>query len=400
MVEYRPLPDSALDAYRTALSYAFNPTGDRFDPEEDEELPPTMQVGERRGLFDGDELVSVCAHHFFNSRVRGGWHSMGGLSAVATPPEHRRHGHVRSLLAETLQEYRDREAYFASLWAFSEPFYAKFGWATTNRYVIQEGPPSALAFAREHESGSFFEAEKADWEALNDVLLSHGAQYQLTVDRTEDWWHNRIFHSWRSDPYVYGWRSETGSVEGYVVFTIEETDESTSQMQVWDMAFTTPDARLNLLRLLSNHEGQIDSVKITGPEDALLIDIMDDPSTLTYTVKPGPMIRLVDVPAALESLSYPETLEGRVNIEVSDPLADWNESTVAVEFEDGSATVTETADIPDLSLDIGSLSQLVVGYRPIERLDREGVVDVHGGTVADLLSQAFPEQSVFLRENF
>lgn len=399
MVEYRALPDSKLDDFRAYLTYAFNPTGDRYDPEEAEEPPPPWRVGDRRGVFDGDQLVSVCVHHIFDTQIRGDWFDMGGLSAVATPPEFRRRGHIRTLLEETLHEYRDRDAFISALWAFSDSFYAKYGWATANRYVHQTGPPEAFAFAREYESGEFVRPEKSDWETLNQIQLDHGERYALTVNRTEEWWKNRAFHGWRDDPYLYAWKQD-GRMQGYLNYTIDETDDGNSQIRIWDFAYSSHEARMNLFRFLASHQDQIDSVRHGGPVDSILIDLLDDPSKLTYEVKAGPMVRLVDVEEALEAISYPASVDASLTLSVEDGLAAWNDDTFVLEISGGSVDVSRTDDSPDVSMDVGSLSQLFVGYRPIERLALEGDAVIHTESAANALAEAFPEEPVFLRENF
>ncbi len=401
MVEYRPLPDSALDRYRRYVSYAFNPTGERYDPAESEELPTPATVGERRGLFDDtDRLLSVCAHHIFTARIRGEWYGLGGLSAVATPPEYRRRGLTERMLGETLEEYRNRGLFVSALWAFSDPFYAQYGWETANQILQHEAPPSAFAFAREHEAGSFFEAEPDDWEALHDVLLTHGSSYELAIERTREWWEKRVFAGWESDPYVYAWE-DGRSVEGYVVYDVEETDDGSSQIQVRDFAYSSHRARLNLLRFFANHEDQIDSVKlVTHPEESL-IDLVPDASKLTSTLRSGPMVRLVDVEAGLSAISYPPSFETRMTIRVRDSIADWNDDSFAVDISEGEALVERTDADPDLTIEVGRLSQLFVGYRPLEELRAEtDGVEVADEAGFEALSSAFPERTVYLREGF
>lgn len=52
-----------------------------------------------------------------------------------------------------------------------------------------------------------------------------------------------------------------------------------------------------------------------------------------------------------------------------------------------------------MTLDVGPLSQLVVGYRSVGTLRRRGDLDGTDGAVADL-TVAFPEETVYLRQYF
>ncbi|MFB6266183.1 MAG: enhanced intracellular survival protein Eis [Halodesulfurarchaeum sp.] len=410
MAEYRELPDDALDTYQSFLSYAFNPTGDVYEPEEDE-LPIPAQVGERRGLFEGDELRSVCAHHFFRTLLRDEWFEIGGLSAVATPPEFRRKGHVRKMLESALEEYRERDVFLSALWPFDHGFYRKFGWELGTRLAVETGPPDALDFAHDDGHGHFERMAPDDWEALNEVLLEHGSRYDLTVDRTEEWWRKRVFSGWESDPYVYGWLDD-GDVRGYVVYQMREDDDGETELLVWELAYVDHDARTNLLRLLANHDSQVQQLRRFSPPDDLLLDSLPDPRAFEYAIKPGAMVRLVDVGLGLEAISYPRDLSSTCSIHVSDPMVDWNSGVFDVTFQDGEATVehrqysspsdsagTEPTDA-DVSLDIGSLSQLFVGYRTVSDLAESGSISISDSTAAETLGSAFPSRNCFLGENF
>jgi len=135
MVEYRPLGEDYRDAFAEYTGYGFAPERGpvEYDPEEHDH--ERMELGDRRGLFpdDGDDPLCVCVHHWFDALVRGERHPSPRLSFVATPPEHRRQGHIEQLLARSLAEYRDRGERFSLLWPFRYRFYRQFGWETCSR---------------------------------------------------------------------------------------------------------------------------------------------------------------------------------------------------------------------------------------------------------------------------
>jgi hypothetical protein len=53
-----------------------------------------------------------------------------------------------------------------------------------------------------------------------------------------------------------------------------------------------------------------------------------------------------------------------------------------------------------VTLGIGALSQLYVGYRPIDDLARRGAATIHDDRGQGLLADAFPASETFLRERF
>lgn len=107
MADYRPLPEDHEEVFHEYVHYGFSPEEgpSEYDPED---LPERAKLGSKRALYpDGSAdaaPVSVCKHYWFDARVRGDVHAVPGLSAVATPPERRRQGHVRRLLAASLEE--------------------------------------------------------------------------------------------------------------------------------------------------------------------------------------------------------------------------------------------------------------------------------------------------------
>ncbi len=397
MPEYRPLSESEEPAFASIVSNAFRPASGPhvFDPEEGGSV--ISPLGERRGLFDGEELLAVCKHHPFTVRVGGTRLPMGGVAAVAVPPENRRKGHARRLLAASLAEYRDRDFPLAALWPFEHAFYAAFGWATATRYVSLETTPETLAFAREERGGSFVGLDPDAHDRLAAVLTTHNMRFDVVIDRTENWWRERVFDTWNGEPYVYGWE-RNGDLRAYVAYHIEDSDGGT-RLRTVESAWADPDARLAVLGFLADHDSQVDSIRMREP-DAGLLEIVPTPKAVDATVHTGPMVRLVDVTGALQRRSYPEVASGTAVIGVEDPLCDQNDGRFRIEFDAGEARVTPVPAKPDLTLGIGALSQLYVGYRSVGDVVRTHDATMHDDSVRTILGDAFPVAEVFLRERF
>lgn len=413
MIEYRPVPEAREEEFREMLSYAFNPEGGPRSFEPDEEPPAPAQIGENRGLFDvagdgprndddtgtEDALLVACRHLHLAATLRGDAVEVAGITGVSSPPEYRRRGLVRRLMADSLAEFRDRGIPLAALWPFKHSFYRRLGWAVSNTYATQEFPVDAIAFAREDrpDAGEFVRLEADDWARLSAVRAAHGAGYELTVDRTEEWWRKRVFSGWDTDPYVYGYERD-GELRGYLVYRIASGDDGRT-LRAWDAAFVDHAARLALLGFIADHDSQVATVFLYGPPDETLLDLVPEPDEVDLSVKAGPMVRLVDVAPALEALPYPDA-DGDVVLEVSDPLCDWNAGCFALSVDDGRASVAETADDPDASLDVGTLSQLAVGYRSAGALAEAGGLALATPEAAAVLDRLFPARAVFLREGF
>lgn len=395
--EFRELGPDHRVTFQEYVDYAFDaasgPTA--YDPGE---VPDRLD--REFGVFEGGDLRSVCTHHDFTARVREDWLPLAGLAAVATPPEHRRRGLVRTTVRESLRLWRG-EYPFAALWPFEHAYYRQFGWALANKSVRYTCPPAALGFARGRE-GSLWRVEPDDWEQLQDVHEAHGRSRGLTLRRDGEWWRQRVFRSIGGGRrYVYA--LDRDGVDGYVVYTVEG-----DRLRVNDLAFRDHDAYCRLLAFLADHDSQVEEVRFYREEGSELFDLVDEPEAVECTVSPGAQIRIVDVERAIEALSYPDDAAGTVRLAVTDGQAPWNDRTFEVTVADGAAdarpvdgggSAVDGDGDPDASVDIGTLAQLAVGTHGAERARRLGGLDAPSEVVG-ILSEWFPPRTVNLREFF
>ncbi len=422
MVEYRPFPESREDEFRAFTRYAFSPERGPYDSEEAEDR---TFLADGRGLFDGDEPLAVCAHHAFDLRIRGADRRVAGLSAVACPPEHRRCGHVRRLLRESLSEHRADGIAVSALWPFEYGFYRRFGWATASRYTHLTAAPEELSFAAEAVdpgAGRFRRLGVDDYPAVAALLETVADRYDLTMARSAAWWEHRSLRSWETDPFVYGYERDE-ELRGLLSYTFSEgEDKNERTMTVSDAVAADETAWLHLLRFCRNHDSQAGEVRIRAPPDVDVLDRVADPRAVTQEDRTGPMVRLVDVADALELLEPGEPPSGAAaerdgptagpvasfDLAVEDPLVPWNDGrfTVRVDAADGAVSVTPTDEPaaddatsrPTASVDVGTLSQLFVGYLSVAEAARLGRLDP--GPAQSTLERLFPPRRTFLREGF
>jgi len=420
-MEYREFPDERADEFDAFMRYAFSPAEGPYDPEEADDRDT---IADTRGLFDGGDPVAVCAHHYFSLRIRGDDREVAGLSAVASPPEHRRQGNVGRMLRESLAEYRDRGVSVSTLWPFEYPFYAGYGWATGSRYRHLTAPPERLGFVDDliatagDEAGTFRRLGEDDYAAVKPVLAAMADRYDLTMDWTEEWWRERALQGWKTDPFVYGWE-RGGDLRALCAYSFDDDagDVDDPVMRVSDVAVADDEAWFQLLRLFRNHDSQVSEVRIRAPPDAPVLDLVDDPRAVDCEVRTGPMVRLVDVAAALEALAPGPEIETAFSLSVVDPLADWNDGTFRVAVADGSVAVERGGaaergaaaergepesggrETADAAVDIGALSQLYVGYTSVDEAVRSDGLTVDS-PLGDDLRALFPPRTTHLREGF
>lgn len=403
MADYRPVPEDREDDFREIAQYAFGAESGPYDPdaELDERRERMFSFGDRRGMFDGDELLAVCKHVDFTARVRGEWLPMAGLSAVASPPEHRRKGLVGELLAAALAEYREREQPISALHPFDEEFYARYGWATGARYTTATVDADALSVVRADAAGSFRRVAPDEHEPLEPVFDAWLDGYSLATRRDDDWWRDRVFQTYDRRLFAAAWERD-GDPRGYLVYAVEDGDDG-RRLKTYEMAYLDHQAYVNLLRYCYNHDSQVDHVELYGHSQDRILDVVADRGAVDVEVASGQMVRIVDVPAALEAVPYPDVEHVDLTLAVEDEHAPWNDGTFAVRVRDGEATVEATEATPgtaDATLGVGTLSQLYVGHHAVGRAREVGDLHVGDADVARTLGALFPERPVFLPEGF
>lgn len=413
MVDYRPIPDER-ELFHDYRSYAFRPEEGvpAYDPDEHED--PRDTLGSRRGLYVDDgsdpDPRCVCRHYWLESRVRGERHRTAGIASVATPPEYRRNGHVAELLAESLAEYRDRDVRFSVLWPFQYRFYRHYGWDTANSVLIHECAPDVLSFSEgrtDGDDGTLSRCVPGDYDRLEAAYQAHLEQYALSLERDETWWRHRVFGGHSRDSFVYAYERD-GRFEGYLVYSIDG-DLGDRTMAVDELVFTDLEAIRALLSFCRDHDSQVERIRLRLPKNVPLRAIARNPDEIETTLADGPMVRVVDVVATLSALSYP-VCESHLTLRVEDPMSDWNDGLFTLSVEKGLAKCSRNAertesdenadDDPDISLDIGALSQLVVGTHSVTTLKRMGRLEASEGASVDTLSMLFPESGVYLGDRF
>ncbi|MEF8974595.1 MAG: GNAT family N-acetyltransferase, partial [Haloarcula sp.] len=330
--------------------------------------------------------------------VRGAATTVGGLGAVATPPEHRGQGHAADLCRHALCEYREADVGFVALWPFSTPFYRRLGWGTANTCRRYDMPPSALP---DHgTAGRMVRLDADDWELLRRVDSAVAAGTALSLCRSEAWWRERTLADWDGGglPYCYGYERD-GELQGYVVYTV--ADDAGHTLSVTNLAAADEEARQALLAFLGNHGAQVERVTLQLPPDADLLYRVDDPGAVDCTVEAGPMVRLTGV-GYLERLDWPAG-DLDCTLSVSDPLLDRNDGLFELSVSGGTATVDSlpAADATaDATVDVATLSKLAVGTHGVDAAERLAGLEILDESVRQPLTDVFRSEPVYLDEFF
>jgi predicted acetyltransferase len=160
--------------------------------------------------------------------------------------------------------------------------------------------------------------------------------------------------------------------DGYVLF-LQEHKEWGYDLRVRDMAALSPEAGRRMWSFLALHSSQCRDVYWRGPLVDPLLRLLPEPEHRVVT-KESWMLRLVDVPKALEMRGYPEAAEVELHIEVIDDVLADNNGRFTLHTAGGKAEVAEGGR-GDLRLDVRDLASLYTGMVTPAQLQAVGAIE-------------------------
>src|SRR3712207_1957238 len=149
----------------------------------------------------------------------------------------------------------------------------------------------------------------------------------LMLHRDEQWWQGSM-RPWRPEmpPFLVAVYEENGEALGYVVYGVEEKQMDrpgpSEQITVWDFAWLTPAAHRALTQYLLGYDLVYSIRSWRMPEDDPLFSHVQEPRMLNLSVGDGTLVRIIDLPAALEGRGY--DVDGRISFAYEDDLCPWN----------------------------------------------------------------------------
>lgn len=335
---------------------------------------PASRVGRRdwflrhpewvRGAFVEGRLAAVARCYpfemFWGVPVR-----LGGIASVATAVEHRHAGLARALMTDALRGLREAGVGWSALWPFSGPFYRRLGWERCHADLTCEG-----ALADLPRGGPVQQAELRPTPELWVAYSAWATRWNGTLARSPEWWERRLAN--------FGVPSLAYEVpgRGFLHLQLEAGEPG---VRILDLFWRDAEAGRSLLGCLRGFAAQASRWTWRAPWDAALLE--DD--ACNRTARPGMMLRVVDVPAALAALR--PSGSGRLRLRVADDVLEWNDGDFEVEWQDGQASVARTDRQADLRLDVRALAQVLSGYLRPETAWKDGRAE---GDLAALRSLA------------
>lgn len=327
----------------------------------------------------------------YQSRFDGHVVKMGGVGGVATLPAHRRGGAIRACMQASFRDLYDSGFVLSSLYPFSSAYYRKFGFENGQPCQLWTLPLSDLNVP--DVGGRVYQLFPGDDYAP--LLAVYNAVYEdcnLSVVRKvydEDLAEKNLLEEKR---YIFVWEDETGAPGAFLIGGRDgevlncRTDFSARN----GLLFRDARALQGLLHFVRTaFIANFEAIRFSTPAHTNVISLFPEVTSIDCKLFVNGMLRVVNVEEALKLCRCRG--EGKLTVQVNDPLLPENCDTFQIEFAPNAENkVRRVTEQPDVVLNIGDFSALLLGVRGAEEFPWMPAVQVK--------NQNAPFENVFYKK--
>ncbi len=283
---------------------------------------------------------------------------MLGIAGVAVAPECRGSGLARTMMEHTLREARERALPISTLFASTQALYRQVGYE-------QAGHRHRIAFrpdlAPRDRAMPVRPLADADEPQIRSCYAQFASCHDGTLDRGHYCWART-----RDNPDAvfegFGVEGEAG-LEGYCFIRQIRIDTGRQHIAVSDLAFMTARAGRRLLGFLADFAMVAEEVSLFGGAWHPLLALMPM-QRFNVELRDYWMLRVADLPAALQARGYAGGVRTAVALDVVDKCIPENAGPWTLEVEAGSSSVVRRARpaTPKISCDIRALGAMYSGF--------------------------------------
>lgn len=306
----------------------------------------------------------------------------GYIGAMTANPENRTQEIMNVLAADTLGFIAGRGMPVAFTVPDNYKFYEKYGFALCYDYKQYDIAPNELPLYG--VNGSILRPACADEEVirmLNGIYSQFMRGRTGYLIRTPENWKLIIDDLYKNfDGKCVIYKDDKDGLLGYMLYIVRD-----SKMGVYEMAYTGRKGYEGLIGFIKSHEGLIDRVSLKVPsDDRMYLSFCDN--RMAVKSCPFVMARITDAKEILKSFAAKAPADLR--LQVIDRVIEENNKTFA--FTDGDVITIDTD--ANVTTDIGTLTQLVMGYLSVEEAFFMNLVK---GDM-DVLQQIFKKRSTYI----
>jgi len=337
------------DAYARLLSHAFISSAETA-----QEWIREAGAAEARVLRRRDEVVAGLLRLPMGQWFGGRSVRMAGIADVGTTPEVRGQGAATELMRAAVREMHAEGVPLSVLYAASYPLYRRVGYDLAGSVHETTVPLTSLSVDR---GAPLRRVTDDDLPVMRALRTEQTCVRNGTLDRGE-FMNARLFKHGKLE-YEGFVVEQDGAIDGYAIF-LQRRNGDHLEMLVSDMVARTPATVRRLLGLFADHKAQVKQARWFGATADPFVVLLDQ-DTYRQRLMDHWMLRIVDVPAALQARGYDASINETLHLEVEDDVIEANTGRWIVQVEGGRATVSEGGD-GTLRLGVRGLAPLYSGF--------------------------------------
>lgn len=323
---------------------------------------------------------------------------MAGIASVAVLPEHRGTGIAVELLTHTLKELYAKGIPLSTLYAATQRPYRKVGYEQAGICCHFELPSESIRLDVGKMSGQDIrrlpiQPISLHSDVFSDVYQQWAVKNNGNLDRNQSMW--RLLVESPNDEAIYAYLigSEL-QPEGYVIFKQRSED---GNIEIRDWVVLTPGALRRLWTFLADHRSQVNQVLwCSSAHDPLLLLLAEQSDRIKHLARW--MLRIVDVPKALEMRGYPVGIEAELHLDVRDNLLFENNGRFILTVSGRRGKVTQ-GGTGELQLDVRGLAPLYTGLFTPYQLKFTGQLEATDAALS-VATQLFTGSEPWMSDRF
>jgi predicted acetyltransferase len=367
-----------------------------------EHRAPKLPLDRFRCAFEGERVLGVAAERRFRQRFGGRELDMCGIWGVGTLPEHRGAGLATLAIGRLLREAREDGVPLTALYPATVRPYRGLGYELAGTYTEHRVPFDDLPRGGGPLPVTEFDPA-ADLDAVRACYTRATEMQNGPIDCDEPtWWRDRIMGRFSPDEHQRAVvaRGASGEVEGYASFDYQKDEgdlDIAFRLSCSHLIAASLDGVASLLAYFRGFRGLGQTLEFSGPPaDPLALLVEEQRVKPAWTFRW--MLRLIDVPAALEGRGYPP-VSGEAVIGIEDGMFPDNRGPWRISADGGKVVVSPAEGARVHPISIGTFSAIYSGFVSPYDAARLGLVDADDPAVP-VLARLFSGPAPFMYDWF
>lgn len=320
------------------------------------EGPENLRVVRQNGQVQGGLSVQHMEQWFGGRPL-----PVGAVRCVGVSPELRGRGLATALLRGVLEELRHDGVPLAALYPATQPVYRRVGFNQAGLRMLYSLPLQDVDVR--HRGLTFSSVDLEDLAQITSLYETHCQRTAGHLRRNLWAWNRKLRSPSPRSPIQGLIVRNQGAPEGYLLYYVEppqSLEDFVGHIHIRDWVALTSTASDALWTFLSDQRSVNGTVRWVGPpNDPRLMRIANPKHKVVQTLTW--MLRLIDVPTALEQRGYPPHLQAELHLDVRDDVLPWNHGRFVCTVAHGTAEVRPGGD-GHLALPVRALAAIFSGF--------------------------------------